>query len=89
MIFNSDGFVSDVVGFQEDGMKSTHSYMKYVGETIPNMTELSFCFRVKFLRGGYPTTLISYAAEDYDNEIHFSELVCYNCLFIFSKKECI
>ncbi|KAK8397292.1 hypothetical protein O3P69_004770 [Scylla paramamosain] len=55
--------------FQEDGIPSTSTYLRYLG-TLPHLYQLTVCFRLHLLQARQEILIISYAHENYDNELY-------------------
>lgn len=62
-----------VAKFQEEGIPIAESYLAYKGE-IPTMNAFSLCFRLKIYKARSPSSILSYAIEDFKSELFICKL---------------
>ncbi|XP_053647998.2 uncharacterized protein [Cherax quadricarinatus] len=58
-----------MVTYQRDGPASISTYLRYLGE-IPELGQLTICFRIFLLQARNEIVVISYAKENHDNELY-------------------
>lgn len=63
------------VGFQIDEFPTVDSFLKYKGQ-VPDMTQFAVCFRIQMIQLRQTVPFLSYAIDDFDNEIVIGKM-CY------------
>ncbi|XP_045616941.2 uncharacterized protein [Procambarus clarkii] len=64
-----DEWRARMLTFQGDGPASINTHLKYLGE-VPDLRQLTICFRMHLLQARQEIVVISYAKENYDNELY-------------------
>ena len=57
---------------QEDGIPSTSTYLRYL-YTLPHLEHLTVCFRLHLLQARQEILVLSYAHQNYDNELYIGK----------------